>query len=262
MIALFCTIGVDKDITNLSIVSHFLNFYTRQGINDFYFILQSNSNCPARIQETKSLLQEFKINEKFIWKGGYTAPLLNKYMQQAVNSYNKNDWIILADIDEFHNFPVRAKQFLSDCNKEGINCVKGHLIDKVAEKGELKLIQKEPRIDRQFPHAADLTKKIALGNTGKIVALKQPLAAGNGHHAIVKKKRNAQYSNQIIDVHHFKWDSLVLKRLQKRYRYYVTKKIKWYRESERVSSYLIKHGRILEDNISIKFYKPLNYFDR
>jgi hypothetical protein len=206
-------------------------------------------------------LDKFNIREKWVWKGEYSAPLLTKYLREAVKSYGKKDWIILADVDEFHNFPVKAKQFLWDCDKKGFNCVRGHLIDKVAEKGELKNIQKDPRIDRQFPHASDLTEKIALGNREKIVALKFPLVAGHGHHAVVRNKRAARYSSLTIDVHHFKWDSLVFNRLQKRQKEYARKKIKWRDESARVSFYLQKHGRILTENITYKNYSPLIYFD-
>ncbi len=259
MINLFCCIGVDEHITNLNLLYHFFDFYKRHGVAEFYIILQSNSGDKNRVAEARNILREFNITEKFTWMDDYHSPQLYRYLRRAAADMRKTDWMIPADLDEFHNFPVPAKEFLKECDTRGINCVKGRLLDKVAKDGELKTIKKGIPIDRQFPFCADITKELAKGNTGKITAFKKPLIPGEGHHSIFKKKWRAAYHEQMIDSHHFKWDSLAPFRLEKRYRYYSEKKIGWYGESERVYRYLETYKKIMPGHFTLRQVNPLFY---
>lgn len=257
MIHLFCCIGVDEDITNLNLLYHFFDFYSRQGIDDFYIILQAQDKGEKRIAAARKILREFDVTEKYTWTGEYSSPQLYNYMLAAVKKIDKKDWIILADIDEFHNFPIPARQFLRECENGGANCIRGRILDKVASDGTLKIIEKDMPIDQQFPLSADITKRLAKANTAKIAAFKRPLVPGKGHHHIVKKKWQAKYWDEILDTHHFKWDSLVFGRIEKRYKYYLEQKIDWYKESERVYQYLLKYKQFIPAHFTLKKTEPL-----
>lgn len=259
MIHLFCCIGVDENITNLNLLYHFLNFYCLHGVDEFYVILQSHCSKKKRLAEVKEILKGFHIKEKFTWNGEYNSPELYKYMLLAINGMNKTDWMILADIDEFHNFPTPAADLLRECDAREMNCIKGQILDRIAEDGELRTIEKHISIDQQFPYGADITKELAKGNTDKIAALKPPLITGPGHHHIIKKKWRAKYWGQVIDTHHFKWDSLVFNRMKSRHRYYRERKIDWYDESERVYHYLSRYERFLPEHFSFKKVDSLYY---
>ena len=259
MINLFCCIGVDEYITNLNLLYHFFDFYKKHGVDEFYIILQSNRGDNKRISDAQNILREFNITEKFTWMDDYYSPRLHQFMRRAIADMDKTGWMIPADIDEFHNFPLRAKLFLRDCDNRGINCVRGQLLDKVAQDGELNPIKKEIPIDRQFPFCADITKELAKGNTGKITAFKKPLIPGKGNHAVTKKKWRTVYHGQIIDCHHFKWDSLAPGRVEKRFRCYSEKKINWYKESERVYRYLQKRKKIMPEHFPLRQAGPLFY---
>jgi hypothetical protein len=261
MLNLFCVVGVDPEITNLNLFNHFLEFYTHQQVDHFYIILQSNHNDSERIEQARELLKKFGIREKFLWQDEYSSPVLNRFLLKALKDYGKDDWWIIADVDEFHEFPGKAREFLMECEEKQINCIKGKICDRVSSNGELRFIDDiHIPLEEQFPLGGDITGQLAQGNTGKIAALKPPLIPGNGHHAIVKKRRKATYYPLEIRTHHFKWDSLVLKRIERRYRFYLKNKIEWYGESERVYQYLLAHSRILPKHFSLYPVDPIPQF--
>jgi hypothetical protein len=236
-----------------------LNFYSRQEIDEFHIILQTQHVDKERVDEAQKILLEYGIEPKSIWRGEYTASLLQNYVHRALENLGRYDWMILADLDEFHNFPIPAGRLLKNCDEQGINCVTGRLLDRVAQGGKLKFIEKETRIDSQFPHASYLTNHIGGGNTTKIIALKSPLIPSLGHHSIRRKRKKAEYLSTPIDVFHFKWDSVVIERLAKRYEDYSRKNIRWSKESLRLYEYLTKNERILAADYSPEEGKPLIY---
>ena len=259
MINFFCTIGIDANITNLNLIHHFLNFYSRQEIDEFHIILQTHHADMERVDEAQKILMEYGIGPRSIWSGEYTSSLLQKYVHRVMDSLGRDDWMILADLDEFHNFPIPAGRLLKQCDEQGINCVTGRLLDRVAKGGKLKFIEKEAQIDSQFPHTSCLTNHIGGGNTTKIIALKSPLVPGLGHHSLSKKRRKAKNLKTPIDVFHFKWDSVVIERLAKRYEDYSRKNIRWSKESLRLYEYLSENKRILAADYSTDEGKPLIY---
>lgn len=259
MVNLFCCIGVDEDITNPALIYHFFDFYRRHGVDDFYIILHSNRNDQHSIDRVRNILKRYDIKEKFTWTGEYHSPRVYDYMLDAIKSMNNSGWMLLTDIDEFHNFPEQAAKFLEDCDNRGVNCVKGHTLDKLAPKGDLKPIMKNIPIDRQFPFTSPITKELVKGCTDKIAALKQPLIPGIGHHHIIKKKWRAKYHDTTIDTHHFKWDSLVLERMKKRYETYLEIGIDWFEESERVCRYLETHNKFRPGDFLLDKANPLFY---
>jgi hypothetical protein len=259
MVHLFCCIGVDEDITNPALLYHFFDFYRRQGVDEFYIILQSNRNDRYRLDTVRDILKGYDVKEKCTWFGEYYSSRLYDYMLEAIRGMDKSAWMIVTDIDEFHDFPGPAKEFLEDCDNRGVNCVKGHILDRVAADGALISITKNMPIDRQFPFTAPVTKELAKGCTDKIAALKQPLIPGKGHHHVIKKKWRAKYHDRIIDTHHFKWDSLVLNRMKQRYDSYAGKGIGWFEEPGRVYRYLRNHNKFRPGDFSFVKANPLSW---
>ena len=78
---------------------------------------------------------------------------------------------------------------------------------------------------------------------------------------IIRNKKNASYHPKRLDVHHFKWDSLLIPRLKKRYLSYKKQKIKWFRESGRLLRYFQQNPRIPSQEISRENFDSLRYFD-
>ena len=88
--------------------------------------------------------------------------------------------MVPVDVDEFMEIPSTLPDFLETCSAEGANCVKGRLVDRIAENRSLKCITVAPSMEKQFPLRSNLTESVALGNTGKIVAFQPPLLPGKG----------------------------------------------------------------------------------
>jgi len=259
MISLFCVMGIDRDITDPNLIRHFLDFYTRQRIDDYHIILQSNRHDVERYTEVTGILNSFHLEAKGHWTGEYTSPRLHRHLFETFRRGDPGDWWVVVDLDEFANFPRPAGPFLEACDSGGFNCVRGRIVDRVDDRGRLKAVRGDVPIDLQFPCEATVTRDVARGNTDKIVACKPPLIPGMGHHAIVKRARTARFHPQTLDVHHFKWDALVLERTRRRHLRYRRDRIKWRGESARLLAYLERHGRIADEHLSPRTHSALRY---
>lgn len=250
MIILFCAIGVDEDVINLNLIHHFCRFYINKRPDEFYLILQSHNGNLRRTAEAGAILEEYGLKPDHIWSGPYSSHELHRRLARTLNRLKDGDWMIPLDVDEFLDLPSSLPDFLKTCSAGGFNCVRGRLIDRVAENRSLRCISRTPSLEKQFPLRSTLTETVALGHTGKIVAFQAPLVPGKGHHSIIRHKHKARFSDRIVDVNHYKWDSLLPGRLKKRYQEYRKMKVPWGKESYRLLRYFSEFQRVKPEHIS------------
>lgn len=95
-----------------------------------------------------------------------------------------DDWIIIADSDEFHEYPKAAAAFLRDAERLGVNFVRGRFADRVTEDGALSPYVPGTPITAQFPLQCELAGLFSLGNPRKVVAFRGSLRINRGHHRL------------------------------------------------------------------------------
>ena len=146
-----------------------------------------------------------------------------------------NEWIIIADADEFHGFPKPVSAFFDQLDVEGYDVVRGHFVDRVAADLSLPEVMDEPSIFEQFPLETRITAKITEGLCEKACAFKNHLTTSVGHHHVYGEPRS--YAPGLLKVHHFKWT----KGLQGRAERHLSLKDKrywWQQECTRLLRYL------------------------
>ncbi|HSJ69072.1 MAG TPA: hypothetical protein VK921_15415 [Anditalea sp.] len=241
-IRLITCAGVEHD---LALLPHFINYYKGIGIpsENMHFILQAAHADSPEMDQALAILNRYDITPSEIWIAPYTSATMwekRREIQQRVAK--EDDWIISADVDEFHEFPDELRIFLAYCNKKGINCVQGVFIDRLTADGTLAPIKDSPPLWEQFPVQADVICTIRQDDkwgwesgTVNIMACKGYLLPKIGGHSPMNNGKPIKYtfgSRQLayysgiknssirfmipLRVHHFKWNQALLTSLQKR----------------------------------------------
>ena len=256
----FC--GVDYD---LPLLPHFIQHYYALGIDDIAITLQSSDN-QANIKQATHICKSFGIDPYDIWIGEYTSQKMHDRRLEAAQRLNP-DWIIHADIDEFHEWPDKPENILASTE---CNAVQGVFVDRVSEDGRISLVDPEANIQNQFPICGNLMKEWFHGMwsppTGlvKMMAYRPNIGISRGGHVATGK--SAKYilgsdlssfsdihtterkKNTPYKVHHFKWQGDVIDKLKKRIEVYKRYDYGWWEQSQNFLNYLESNNGIINVN--------------
>ena len=240
-IRLISCVGVEYD---LGLLPHFIEYYTKLGIpaENIHIILQASDASCAELGAATQILNSFNIEPAELWIAPYTSDSMwNKRREIQQRCAKDTDWVISADTDEFHEFPVSLESFFQYCDKKGINCVQGVFIDRLSKNGTLKAVEKDRSIFEQYPLQADVICTIRKKEEGgwkygtvNIMACRgNILPARGGHHPITSGPDiKYLYGKQLaairgitdpgvrfsipLRVHHFKWKAALKESLETR----------------------------------------------
>lgn len=240
-IRLITCVGVEHD---LALLPHFLAYYLGLGIpaKNIHAVLQAPEDNTPEMEEAVTLLRENGIEPQEIWIAPYTSKSMwakRREIQKSVA--DPHDWVISADVDEFHEFPTDLKTFFAYCDKKQRNCVQGIFIDRLAPEGKLTPIRQDTSIWEQYPVQADVMCTIRQHEDGNwptgtvnIMASKGNILPALGGHSALAGETPVKYLCGVnlgklpgigkphvrfatpLRVHHFKWTDRLLSSLKKR----------------------------------------------
>lgn len=240
-IKLFTCIGVDfaRDL-----LPHFISHYLALGVaaRDFHVLVQSPSKDSQNYRYVHESLRSHDISHVFDWVGEYTSRgMWDRRRQLQIDHTQERDWVLNADVDELHEYPISTDQLIEYCERYHIKVVQGVLIDRVAPEGRLAAVVPDQSLWEQFPIACDLMCSIG-GNgqhhnqsgTVKLMLHRADQLPTIGGHGVLKPPADLQYlAGQPLDrfskidesgfrfrfpfhVHHFKWNDTVVPSMQRR----------------------------------------------
>lgn len=240
-IRLITCVGVEHD---LALLPHFLEYYKGLGISaeNTHAVLQATDENSEQMKKAVSLLDDYGIKPQEMWIAPYTSnSMWEKRREIQKQVATDNDWVISADVDEFHEFPVDLKAFLAYCDKKQLNCIQGVFIDRLAAKGELTPIEQGRSIWDQYPIQADVMCTIRqhegggwAAGTVNVMACKGSVLPSLGGHGALPGAAGVNYlfdkhlgklrgigKSQIrfalpLRVHHFKWTDRLSNSLKQR----------------------------------------------
>ena len=250
------------------LVEHFLDHYFRLGVDRFLVILHCPPGEAARRSRVLAVLRSRDIRP-VMEVDEYSYVSRQVRINQVLDAHVADDeWIIHADLDEFHEYPAELPRFLAACDGSGYTFARGRLIDRVAVDGELRAIQTRALIWQQFPLSVDLTSKIGGGWDLKVCCAKGFHRSGDGGtHSVdygtsrVENYRLCQLDRRchpsLLRVFHFKWDRTLMTRLGRRIAAYQQLSLGVSRESERLLRYIeANHSRISLDSATADDAEP------
>lgn len=190
---LITCIGVQTDLV---LLPHFLTHYLTLGIAPLrvHAILNAPDPDAAGLAQADAILAAQGCPPGRRWIAPYTSDTMwaqRRTLQSSVAG--PQDWVISADVDEFHAYPEPLDAFLARCDRLGVDCVHGPFVDRLAPGGRLAPVDPAPPVLAQFPIMADVIWSIAgrgaahdRWGTVKIMAMKgrvRPRRGGHGAEA-------------------------------------------------------------------------------
>ena len=187
---LITCVGTEAD---LPLLPHWLDHYTAIGIEPdrIVCILNASDAGAPELAAARALLAERGVRRVRDWLKPYTSEAMwavRREAQRAVAA--PEDWVLSADVDEFHAYPEALPAFLARCEGWGVTCVQGPFIDRLAPGGRLAPVSASPDLAAQFPLRAEASLSLfgegASHNrygTVKVMAMRgHVMPSRGGHH--------------------------------------------------------------------------------
>lgn len=212
----------------INLLPHFLNHY--QKYVDEIQIVCYNSDLHSKVsEEVRSVISKYE-NVKVVKDVHHR----NFDWQKVTDLYNevkltrKNDWWVVADIDEFHLYPNDDLQKLvEDCDENGWDIVRGGFIDRIGVEGSFPSLEQDESIWKQFPIMGFFRYPMSYACPNKISIMKGWITLTSGqHYAKINDQTTwrwqgwnhpliAPIDTYSVQVHHFKWDSTSIDRIKR-----------------------------------------------
>jgi hypothetical protein len=216
VIYLVCCIGVEYDY---DIVLHFVKHYKEIGVDKFLLILNTEDENSEKLKYVQNILRKYDIKEEVIWIGDFQDTIKTQHMKQVVlDNANLEDWIVIADVDEFQKYYMDLRKLISYCDKMNYNCVMGEFVDRLTESGKIVDINEDINIWEVFPIKTSM-KYWNDTEYSKVLLKKAYVEVEEGHHCPVDDK-SCSYFPSLLEVHHFKWRGKILDKLKYRIEMY------------------------------------------
>lgn len=238
---LISCLGVEGD---LALLPHFLRHYRALGVDParMHIILNSSGPEVPCLNVARELLEKFGTSPPEIWIAPYTSDAMwAKRREIQTKVADPRDWVVSADVDEFHEYPETLRDILARCDRLGVNVIQGVFIDRLAQGGRLAPVRPDPDLSTQFPVIADVI--CSLGGEGvhhdrygtvKLMAIKGAILPSRGGHHPQGGQQGLRYLSGAplgalpglvkagfrsaipLRVHHYHWTAGLQERLRRR----------------------------------------------
>jgi hypothetical protein len=219
-IPLFCFVDSEQEI----LFRHFVSHYKKLGVTEFHFTVDLSSN-PNFKNVCLNEFREDEIHFEFVSK--YHSDFKRDKVNDFLSSCCEEDieWLLYVDLDEFLNL---EKSFLGEekfeslsslflfLDQQNLDALRCYMADKVALDGTFKPLTINQPINLQFPlYNLNLSSEL-YGVPARLdkISILRPTTRFTSSHDI--KGRLTMNDNFIGVLDHYKWDSSIKKRIEKR----------------------------------------------
>lgn len=208
----------------VELLPHFIEHYQNK-VDKICLVVYETEKYPILTNQVKKIIENndkvdiVKIHEDRIFDWERVTMLYN-----YIKFKNPNDWWVVADIDEFHLYPLSIKTIIEDCDRNGWDVVRGGFIDRIGRGGEFTKLVEDKSIWEQFPNAGFFRHPMSGANPNKICIMKGYIELTNGqHYAKIDGHTTWRWQgwnhplinpHHTVQVHHFKWDESSIERVR------------------------------------------------
>mmetsp|Transcript_3433 Transcript_3433/g.12197 ORF Transcript_3433/g.12197 Transcript_3433/m.12197 type:complete len:432 (-) Transcript_3433:892-2187(-) len=227
---IFLSTMITADGFRPALFDFFLEYYSEVGVSFENMLFTIQVSEQTNVSSLKTLLAKLRTKNIYydIQYGSWTSEsLMFHQAHKLLFCTRSEDWIIVADSDEFHEYPgANVNTFVRQLMEQGYNFANGLFLDRIAISGALEELKSEGDIFTQFPLGCRLHKRLSLGTPKKVMIFRGDLRINRGHHRIALcwfwQRRNQLHLSpwatcpskdedvispypKRLNVHHFKW---------------------------------------------------------
>ncbi|MFJ9615656.1 hypothetical protein [Streptomyces noursei] len=199
------------------LLAAWVRHYRWLGIERFLIAFHFPEHVPDRHgHELQAACRELGV----IPTGSSTGPWhehTNTELRDTLRQAAGPGWHLLADTDEFQQYPAPLPEVIAQAEKSGRRVIGGLMLDRVAASGHLTGWRPEGGLDLAYPLGGHLTHRLLRGDPRKIVLARHDVTVSSGNHRAPGHRPDA---DRICAVHHFKWRSGVLDDLRRRVQHF------------------------------------------
>lgn len=187
--------------------------YRTLGVEGFHVAFHFPEHVPDTWRhELVAASHELGVNPTHVGSGPWHEHT-NTELREILREQAGPGWHLLADSDEFQQYPAPLDEVTAAAEQAGQRVVGGLMLDRVTAGGRLTHWRAEAGLDRAFPLGGHLTHRLLKGDPRKIVLVRSGVAVASGNHRAPRHKPDP---DTLACVHHFKWRSGVLDDLRRR----------------------------------------------
>ncbi|WP_275462326.1 glycosyltransferase family 2 protein [Streptomyces noursei] len=143
----------------------------------------------------------------------------NTELRDALRHRAGPGWHLLADADEFQQYPAPLTEVIAHTETSGHRVVGGLMLDRITADGGLAGWQSDRGLDLAYPLGGHLTHRLLHGDPRKVVLARHDVVVASGNHRAPGSRPDR---DRLCAVHHFKWRSGVLEDLRRRVQHFTS----------------------------------------
>ena len=209
---------------NTTMLRHMLQHY-KDIVDDIFVVVYLSSDKDKVLSEVKEITRDLNID---IHKQTIEEPFNWERVTELYNEtklLKPNDWWIVSDDDEFHLYPKPIHELIEDCEENGYKFITGAFLDRIGEGGKFPAVYDDSDIWKEFPLVGSFRHPVSNACPNKTVVMKGEIPVTNGQHYAwidFEDTYGDRWNHPLrypiekcfIQVHHFKWDLSVLRRIK------------------------------------------------
>ena len=235
---------------NTTMLRHMLQHY-KDFVDEIYVVVYLSSDKDRVLSEVKEITRDLNID---IHRKTFEEPFNWERVTELYNEtklLKPNDWWIVSDDDEFHVYPKPINELIEECEENDYKFITGAFLDRIGENGKFSPINDDSDIWKEFPLAGSFRLPVSNACSNKTIVMKGEIDVTPGqHYAMIdgEDTYGDRWNHPLrypidkcfIQVHHFKWDLSVLRRIREVVR--VKEDYSFHEEYKRMFDYILDNN--------------------
>ena len=204
---------------NTHILPHMLKHYENK-VDKVYVVVYRQSEKDDILEKVEDLgITPHKVVTEPKYNWNKVTDLYNE-----TKRIKPNDWWIVSDDDELQVYPESIEDIITQCERKGYDFVSGGFLDRIGIDGTFPEVSRETNLHTTFPLAGFFRYPMSGACPNKVTLMKGYQDVTPGQHYAQFKTGNSWGTSHpkrmpieevFTQVHHFKWDSTCIERIQK-----------------------------------------------
>ena len=204
---------------NTHILPHMLKHYEDK-VDEVFVVVYRQKDNDSILEEIEELgIKPFWVvtEPKFNWERV-------THIYNTVKALYPEDWWIVSDDDELQVYPYDINDIIKDCRRHKYDFVTGGFLDRIGPNGTFPKVERDTDLHKAFPYGGFFRYPMSGACPNKVTLMKGKAEVTSGQHYVdfgndqtswgTSHPKRFPVDEVFTQVHHFKWDSSVLNRLQ------------------------------------------------